>query len=106
MNKNVFTLLASLSKQVCNLSPPLCKEMHENVSGKWFQEHVLCIKKEEVLQVSCVPAVIDENKLKSIIIIIYVLTAKWLKSSVSDLQMKQRAPSVFESHCTLPLRPK
>ena len=33
------------------------------------------------------------------------LTAKWLKSSVSDLQMKQRAPSVFESHGIPPLRP-
>ena len=33
------------------------------------------------------------------------LTAKWLKSSVSDLQMEQGVPSVFESHGTPPLRP-
>ena len=33
------------------------------------------------------------------------LTATWLKSWVSNLQMKQRAPSIFESHGTLPLRP-
>ena len=33
------------------------------------------------------------------------LTAEWLKASVPDLQMKQRAPSLFESHGTPPLRP-
>ena len=34
------------------------------------------------------------------------LTAKWLKSSVSDLQMKQRAPSVLENHVTQAFKTK
>ena len=33
------------------------------------------------------------------------LTAKWLESSVSDLQMKQRTASVFESRGTPPFSP-